>query len=293
MRSLLLPIILLSYLSIAFIRVRQTGYNLNKPKSTLILPDTLREISGITQIDNTTIACIQDENGILFIYDIVTNKIKAQYRFNINGDYEGIARVNNYLYILRSDGVLFEISDYKSKNNKLQSYITGIPSGNNEGLCYDNNNNRLLIACKGKTDNASDKDIRMIYSFDLKTKKLSNKPVFSFNVQEINMFAKKINVQLPARINKKGEKHESAIKFKTSEIAIHPFSKKLYLLSAIDHLLFIFNMNGTIEDIELLNPQLFKKAEGITFLTNGDMLISNEAKGFKPTLLQFTYTKTN
>ncbi|MGQ0826858.1 MAG: hypothetical protein ACT4ON_00535 [Bacteroidota bacterium] len=284
---------LLGCINSSFKSVGDTGYDLTKPKSSLILPDTLREISGITQINDTTIACIQDENGILFIYDIHTNKIKEQYKFNIDGDYEGITRVNNSLYILRSDGVLFEIDDYKSKGYKLNKYITGIPSGNNEGLCYDPNNDRLLVATKGKIGKGSEyKDLRVIYSFDLKTKKLSDQPIFSFNVQEIKAYAKKSNLDLPTRTKKKGEIEEPIIRFNTSEIAIHPLTKKLYLLSAVDHLLFIFDMKGDIEGIQLLDPTLFKKAEGLTFLENGDMLISNEAKGFKPTLLLFSYAQT-
>jgi len=284
---------LLGCINSSFKSVGDTGYNLDKPKLSLTLPDTLREISGITVIDNTTIACIQDENGILFIYDITDNKIKEQYKFNIDGDYEGITRVDNSLYILRSDGIIFEINDYKSKEYKLQKHITGIPSGNNEGLCYDIDNNRLLVASKGKIGKGSQyKDLRVIYSFDLKTKKLSDQPIFSFDVQEIKEYAKKTNLDLRTRTKKKGAITEPIIKFNTSEIAIHPFTKKLYLLSAVDHLLFIFDMKGTIEGIQLLDPMLFKKAEGLTFFTNGDMLISNEAKGYKPTLLLFTYTQT-
>src|SRR6185503_8042893 len=56
-----------------------TGYDLTKPDNTLTLPDTLREVSGLTHIDASTIACIQDENGILFIYDVINNRIKKQY----------------------------------------------------------------------------------------------------------------------------------------------------------------------------------------------------------------------
>ena len=81
------------------------------------------------------------------------------------------------------------------------------------------------------------------------------------------------------------------LKFRTSAVCIHPISKKLYLLSAVDHLLFIFNMNGTIEHMEKLDPYLFNKAEGITFFDNGDMFVTNEGQHKKPTLLRFNYRK--
>ncbi|MCC7303102.1 MAG: hypothetical protein IT233_10715 [Bacteroidia bacterium] len=270
------------------------GYNMTKPESTMILPDTLREVSGLTAIDSVSFACIQDENGILFIYDAVKNEVKKQYTFHLDGDYEGIARVGKTIYVLRSDGVLFEITDYDSKDCKVNSYQTGIPANNNEGLCFNPDSNRLLIACKGKIGKGPEfKDKRVIYGFDLKTKSLSKEPVFDFDLQAIKDFAIKNNLNLPVKERKKkGETvKEPFIKFRTSAIGIHPVTQKLYLLSASDHLLFIFNMNGNLEHIEQLNPAMFNKAEGITFFENGDMLITNEGQDKKPTLLRFKYKK--
>ncbi|NUM31575.1 MAG: hypothetical protein HUU47_04540 [Bacteroidetes bacterium] len=270
------------------------GYNFGKPDKTTVLPDTLHEISGITNIDSTTFACIQDENGIIFFYDVKKNYIKRQLKFNIDGDYEGITRVGNNMYILRSDGTLFEILNFNSNNFSLNSYSTGIPANNNEGLCYDEANKRLLIACKSKVGNGHDfKDKRAIFGFDLKTKRLTSIPVFDFDLQKIKDFATKNNIKITSKKHKKKAKHktEPDIKFKPSAICIHPLSNNLYLLSATDYLLFIFDMKGNIQHIEKLNPALFNKAEGITFYENGDLLITNEGQNKKPTVLLFKYRK--
>ena len=48
------------------------NYNLSKPDKIYILPPALKEVSGITGTDASSIACIQDENGIIFIYDLET-----------------------------------------------------------------------------------------------------------------------------------------------------------------------------------------------------------------------------
>ncbi|ASS49126.1 MAG: hypothetical protein A3D31_04650 [Candidatus Fluviicola riflensis] len=268
------------------------GYDLNSPDFSLVLPDTLREVSGVVCIDSATFACVQDENGIVFIYDFLKNQIKKQYSFNIDGDYEGITRIDKTLYVLRSDGMLYEISDYESPDFKLTSYATGVPARNNEGLCYDADHHRLLIASKGKIGKGPEyKDKRMIYGFDLNTKTLISEPVFDFNLQEIKQFAQKNNIKLPTRTKKHGEEAvaEPVLKFATSAICIHPITKKLYLLSAADHLLFIFDVGGNIEHLEVLNPVKFNKTEGITFLENGDMLVTNEAQDKKPTVLRFNY----
>ena len=269
-----------------------TGYNLNLPDASFILPDVLHEISGLTNINETSVACIQDEYGIVYIYDVVKNEIKDQFTFSIEGDYEGVARVDKTLYILRSDGALFEISNPESKDFDLDFYDTRVPSKDNEGLCYDKDNNRLLIACKSKVGKGDEnKDKRIIYAFDLKTKTISKEPAFDFDIKVILQFALNNKINLPKKKDKKDHTSEPVLKFRTSEICINPVTKKLFLLSADDHLLFIFNIKGKIEQIAKLNPEIFNQAEGLTFFENGDMLISNEGQDKKPTLLRFNYKK--
>ncbi len=271
-------------------RTTPLGYDFSNPQLTIILPEILREISGITIIDSTTVACIQDENGILFLYDIARNKIKQQLTFGLNGDYEGITKVKNALYILRSEGTIFEIMDYTSKKLRINEYKTGIPAINNEGLCYDKDNNRLLIGAKGKIDkNPLNKDKRFIYEFNLQKKLLNQTPLMSFNINSINLFAKKNGFVFRKKTTKDGKVTEIGLKLNTSEIAIHPITKKLYVLSGIDHCLFIFNTKGEIEHIEQLDSTLFNKAEGISFFSNGDMIITNEGQAHQPTLLKFSY----
>lgn len=269
-----------------------TDYILNDPDATIILPDILHEISGLTSIGSNTVACIQDEHGIVLIYDVNKNEIKDHFNFHIGGDYEGIARVDKTLYILRSDGALFEVSRFESDNYNLDFFETGIPARDNEGLCYDQDHNRLLIACKsnaGKGD--ENKDKRLIYAFDLRAKKVSKKPAFEFDVKSIMKFALNNKIILPTKKEKKDKDPKPVLKLRTSAICIHPITKKLFLISADDHLLFIFNMEGEIEHIEQLNPEMFIQPEGLTFFENGDMLISNEGKDKKPTILRFNYRK--
>ena len=265
-------------------------YNLKKIDIKLVLPAILHEISGITILDSTTVACVQDENGILFLYDINRSRIRKQIPFGLNGDYEGICRVNNTLYILRSDGVIFEIENYTSEKLHVKEYKTGIPAINNEGLCYDLENNRLLIGSKGKINrDPLNKDKRLIYEFNLKTKLLNQMPVLNININDINLSAKLKGIAFLKKKNKNGDLIEVGFKLNTSEIAIHPITKQLYVLSSTDHCLFIFNLNGNLEVIEPLNPNLFNKAEGLSFFPNGDMLISNEGQAHQPTMLKFKY----
>lgn len=266
------------------------GYRLSQPDERMVLPALLHEISGITVINDHTIACVQDEKGVVFIYDLDKKKLVNELPFADDGDYEGITINNQDIYVLRSDGNIFELNGYPGTPLQAKQYITGIPANDNEGLCFDRVRGRLLIGCKSKIGKAPElKDQRHIYGFDLKTGKLSSKPAYVFDTKEINSLAKAKQISLSEKKKKDGTVKKPEIAFRISALAIHPFTGQLYLLSAGDHMLFVIEPDGRISEMVVLDPKLFNKAEGITFLSNGDMLISNEGQQHKPTLLRFKY----
>ncbi len=267
----------------------QFQYKLSAPQKSYILPTVLNEISGLTALSQDKIACVQDEAETIFIYDLEKEVISKEHSSSIAGDYEELALVGNTMYLLRSDGVLIEYFNYTSSPVKTE-YKLNLPSANNEGLCYDKKNNRLLIAAKSKTaKEVESKAIRLIYGFDLKSKTLLANPVFKLDINKIEAEAIKRDISIPKRTIKKTGKEVSSFNFRPSAIAIHPFENSIYILSASDKLLLIIDNKGAILSLFELNHTLFNKAEGIAFLPNGDMLISNEAQDKKPTLLKFQY----
>ncbi len=281
---------LLSYIFISTVLTKANystgstqGYDFSKPAATYVLPKILHEISGLANIDAQTIACVQDEEGIVFIYDLQKKEIKNQFKFGKDGDYEGVARVDGSLYILRSDGKLFEVDNYKNKDFQVEEYDIDIPVKDNEGLAYDSKNNQLLIAGKSEPKGAEYKDKRTVFAFDLNTKSMLEKPAYEFSEEQIRQFVMENNNNISRK--DKGPK----LKIHPSGIAVHPITGKLFVLSSKDHLIYIFNQNSQVEAVRRLNKKMFKQAEGITFLDNGDMLISNEGRKGKPTLLFFSY----
>jgi len=258
------------------------NYNLKSPKGSYTLPPILREVSGITITDDDNIVCVQDELGLIFMFNTQTKELAGKDSFYVKGDFEGIASANGDLYVLRSDGAIIEVQKPFTNELTTNTYFTNIPAVDNEGLCYDKENNRLLIASKSMSskENTSYHE-RMIYSFDLKEKKLSENPFIIIDIPTIQDFlVKKYKISSTVDIH-----------FNPSEVAIHPTTNKIYVLSADANLLCVFN-NGVFESAEMLNKNLFYKAEGLCFLSNGDMLISNEGprKGSGNVLL-FKYTK--
>ncbi len=272
--------------------VNAIGYDLTTPDKVYILPQILTEISGITEVDAASIACIHDEHETVFLYDINKSQIIRQVFTGVSGDFEGLARVNKTIYVLRSDGQLTEIAGFDSDKFKRTTYPTNIPWRDNEGLCYDSKNNRLLIAPKetpGK--DSGHKDFRLIYAFSLSTKKSVPEPVLRLDLNAIKKFALDKKIKVPMKGKKDKKKEEPDIKLQISAIGIHPVTGRLYVLSGPERLLFVFDMKGHIVFMERLSGDLFKQPEGITFMKNGDMFISNEGKEKAPTLVRFNYKK--
>ena len=60
------------------------------------------------------IACVQDEKGTVYVYDIHKDKLKESVDFGRNKDYEAIANVNDTIYVLKSNGTIYEIDALES-----------------------------------------------------------------------------------------------------------------------------------------------------------------------------------
>jgi uncharacterized protein YjiK len=167
-----------------------------------------------------------------------------------------------------------------------------IPSWDNEGLCFDERNNRLLVAPKSKLGKGSEfKDTRAIYSIDLTTKQLDQEPLFLISVSEIEAFANSHNLELPQKVGKQTQDSISSLKFMPSSLAVHPRTDEIYVISAVDQTMAVFDKSGKLMNYMRLDPKIFNKPEGITFLENGDMIITNEGQMGIPTLLKFNWLK--
>jgi uncharacterized protein YjiK len=265
------------------------GYRLGQPERIIELPARLTEISGLTDFTQTEVGCVEDENGIIYLIDLNSGKISRTIEFSGGGDFEGITYAEGSFYVLRSDGVLFSVTEEKGKP-VTDSIKLGMQTRDNEGLGYDPQRNRLLIAGKSRVKiNGTEKkgpqaNQRFVYEFTLRNKKFNPTPVITINLEDIHRYAGRNRVGVQTRTTRRGEV-KPIIKFLPSSIAVHPVTKDIYILSAADRTLAVLSPDGNLKYFDTLPQGLFRKPEGITFLPGGDMIISNEADGGKPTLL--------
>jgi len=236
-----------------------TGINVIKKWE---MPKDLTEISGLSYIDDKRFACVQDELGKIFIYNIASSTVEKEIPFGAVGDYEGLAVVGETVWVLRSDGKLFEVNNMNAANPAVKEYSTGLTiKQDSEGLCYDKKNNRLLIAIKGVEPDTE--DYKGIYAFDLASKKMDQQPVFKIDLLN-KVFGS----------NGSGKKKKGSIN--PSGIAIHPINGDMYITDGRDPKLLITDAAGTIKKLYSLNTNEFAQPEGITFNSAGDLFISNE-----------------
>lgn len=238
------------------------------------LPPVLREVSGIAMHENNVVACVQDEIGTVFFYDLAKKMIVDSIQFGGPGDFEGISIVGDDIYVLRSDGQLTCISNFET-TRKITVHFLKLPQGfqNFEGLCLDQKNNRLLIA--PRLFDSANRTVKNIYAFDLVTKQFSGNPVYSI----------KLNDQI---FNSVVTKKEALI---PSEIFVHPVSGKIYLTDARNKYVLISDSNGSPAKLLPLDPTLFAKTEGITMDSEGMIYLSNEGKTGPATLIKISPDK--
>jgi uncharacterized protein YjiK len=235
------------------------GYDITNPVIVHLRED-LDEISGLNYYaKDTSVFAINDEQGVLYkIY--IRKQIKINnWKFAGEGDYEDIVLVDSSFYALHSDG-----------NIKVFNFSTGKPlviddckiplKGHNEfeSVYFDEYNQKVVLLCKDCS--ADSKKTVTAYSFDPADQTFSKNPYFVIDAEHVAELL-----------------GSDKIKFKPSAAAIHPITKELYIISAINSSIVIADREGKVKSAYKINPAIFKQPEGITFTPYGDLIIANEA----------------
>lgn len=267
-------------------------YNFDQPSEKYILPGVLMEISGINLLNEKIMICIQDEKGDLFFYDMNENRLIKKIGFGKDADYEDLAKVEDEVYILRSNGTLIKLTGFESSDKiKTKEIKTRLSKKNNcEGLCYDQQGNRLLIALKGDPETSEDQNFegyKAIYAFDIAKEIVEKKPVFLLDLNRVKDMEnvssyEKIYQSVAGTFEESGD-----MRFQPSAIAIHPASGNIYILASVGKSIIVMNRKGEILSIRQLDEDIFRQPEGIAFSPDGTLYISNEGDGKNGTILMF------
>lgn len=265
----------------------QFPFDLAKPSRKHILPKELLEISALTDVDDHTVACVQDEMATIYLLDLRTGDIIQRIPFGPAGDMEGLTRVGQEYFALRSDGLMYRLALQAGTAVVKDTFRLQLPNRDLEGLGFDERRGLVLISPKDflKGD-AQQRDVRLVHAYDPVKKRMLPEPVLSISITDITAQAERKGIRVPTRTTKEG-RNVNALKLRFSSVAVDPRTDQYYLLSAVDRTLLVLDRQGELVALEQLDPALFPKPEGITFMSSGEMIISNEGKDGRPNLLVF------
>ena len=283
---------LTAYCQIPEITYKKALYDFGKPDQRYTMPPELEEISGISWMGKGTLACIEDENGIIYIYDLENQELVREVKFGKDGDYEDISVVKKAAYVLKSNGHIYRVKDFEQDEFKVKRYKTQlIKKSDAEGMVFDSAENRLLIACKGVPyiyKETPYKGYRAVYAFDLETKELSEEPAYLIDLRKVESYRDQGNfTRFSSKLARVLGISDPYGNFRPAGIAIHPQKDEIYIISSVGKLLTVLDREGYILGVQALDPALFRQPEGICFSPDGDLYISNEGKGGKGYILKF------
>lgn len=240
-------------------------YNFSKSDFVYELDMGLNEISGLTVSSDGRLFANNDEIGSIFELDPKNGRIIKWFWLGPNKvyeDFEAVALVDQTFYLITSSGIIYKFYDQPdgkySQYDKIRTGFTG--SFDIEGMCYDPKTNSLLIASKSFAGKGY-KNSRAVYSFDLKTEKVSEKPRFIFDLDDLK---KKYKIK----------------NFSPSSIERDPDSGNFLILSSDDRGVLEVSPSGKTLNFQELKKDDHPQPEGITIL-NKTLIISDEGSGKK------------
>lgn len=276
-----LKIILATFLLIgltvfAFTQKKSKSTNTNKQYKIVNkweLPNVLQEVSGISWIGEDKIACIEDEDGSIFIYNLKNSTIEKRIDFGSKGDYEDLVTIKNDAYVLRSDGVIFGVENYLTNPTVTEYNTFNDASRNVEGLALDKTHHRLLLAVKDEKH--KNKLFKGVYALDLATKKFQFLPEYKINM----------NDGIFKSLSEK--KHHKLMR--PSALTLTNDAKKIYYLDGSKPKFLISDAEGNLQKLYHLDEDEFYQPEGITLSPDNRIFISNEGKKGKPNILEVEF----
>jgi uncharacterized protein YjiK len=240
------------------------------------LPDKLREISGLALTSDERLLAVTDEQAIVYEIDYETGRLVKAFALGqpvVSGDFEGIAVLDDAVWLMTSSGELYVAREGED----------------GERVDYKQYDTRLGEKCEleGLTEVASRHSVALVCKEAKKKKKLR---VFEWSVsdggvEQISEFA------LP---EKSMEEALGKSRVQPSGLAVHPETGNWLVLAARQHAVFELGADGELFDaIMRLDPDRHRQAEGIAVTRDGRLIIADEAGNGRARLSVYPATTGN
>jgi len=232
----------------------------DKPVAQWIMPKDLREISGLALLPNGQLLAHGDEQAIIVVIDPRTGLIakRFQLRGGVHGDFEGITVVGNDIWMMQSNGKLFQ---FRQGDNKAHvPYVMHDTKLGKEcefeGVAYEPDSSRLVMACKRVTKKGA-KDQLILYRISLAGGVLGEPSTLSIPLEDV--------------IGSNNFKH-----FHPSDITIDPTTGNYVIIAAQEKAIVVMTPAGEIVRSGTL-PGKHPQAEGVAITPDNVLIVSDEA----------------
>ena len=221
-------------------------------------------------MDNRLLAH-NDEKGVVYEIDYRDGTIVKAFQLAdiatpVADDFEGIATVDDQVYLVTSAGRLYECGEGANGESVLfTSYATGVGRDCEiEGLAYDESQRALLLMCKGSR-RADLEGQLVVYHWSIDEKQLIEDAHTAIPVIEFS-------------------RHIGGKKFQPSGIERHPVSGNYFVVAARQGAIAELTPRGQVVAVKQFTAQWHRQAEGITFAADGALIVADEGAGGKARL---------
>jgi uncharacterized protein YjiK len=234
------------------------GYNFSEFRKILMNED-LDEISGIFFIPgDSTIVALNDEEGKLYRINMLGKLTSKAFKFAKKSDFEDLTFDGTYWYAVKSNGEVTRISNAFTDSFNTRTFEFPEKGWEFETIVFDNQKNKIVAISKVP---AILKEGKIpAYTLDTVSGTFNYDQYYSPDTTEIRNIVQK-------------KKHE----FKPTAAAFHPITHELFIISVNDRML-VTMKDGKLTGAYKLDKSEFRQPEGICFMPNGNLLISNEAQ---------------
>lgn len=243
------------------------------------LPDKLNEISGLALTADGRLFAVNDEVAIIYELNYEEGRIVKAFALGkpiVKGDFEGIAVVNDLIYLTTSSGrVYFAAEGGDGQRVAFDTYDTGLGKDCEiEGLATNSNNTRLYFLCKTLRKNSRLPGLA-VFAWDVGERKLR---------PDESLFLPLSEIMRQLRVDR----------FSPSGITIDRQSDNRIVLAARQRALVELSADGQLvsaRNLPLTNRH--RQAEGLELTGDGRLLIADEGGTHKARLAVYHQSATN
>ncbi len=230
------------------------------PVAKWIMPEELKEISGLTLTPDGRLLAHDDELSRIFEIDPRKGVIIKSFLFGngLRGDFEGITVAGDNIWVIKSNGELYTFKEgengtkvpYTKFDTKLGKECEF------EGIAYDPDSAQLLMPCKNPRGKGLDDEL-VIYRWKIGASDATGITRITIPIGE-------------AAGNNKWKR------FRASDITRDPTTGDYVLISSLEHGMIVMKPDGEVMNSRSL-PGKHHQAEGVAITKDSILIISDEA----------------